>query len=420
VSTSNFPEVIPVERRPAYSRHVERPTGNGLVRFFGGLFGWLWRIAVGAVLCFNAPVLSFFTSIAVVGWLYRWMQGLVLRGWWKQSKFRHDGSFHDFCESLGKNAPTTQPRWFVQERLRHALSRPAPDGSAPGLLRRFPRMLRVPWHSFWVNFKLGVQALFCTYLATGWGCLIMLMSWEFGWLNSFHKGYEQAFTGILTGLFGSLLFILAMFYVPMAQVHQAATGEARAFFHFRFVCRLIQSRPTAYLGLAALTGLASLILEIMRLFTVSEDFLGNVAATDAEGLQILTYYFLGCALGLFVLLLFLRWLATAIYRSAVLKALRQGRLTRDELHPLLARWLNRLEMMPVPLATVPGLGQAVRVTTRWSYRRFVYALLFLVWLIYVVRFCTGYFFAADGLMGFLNHPLVQFPCFDYVPGHLYQ
>ena len=42
-------------------------------------------------------------------------------------------------------------------------------------------------------------------------------------------------------------------------------------------------------------------------------------------------------------------------------------------------------------------------------------MLFLVWLIYVVRFCTGYFFAADGLMGFLNHPLVQFPCFDFVP-----
>jgi hypothetical protein len=278
----------------------------------------------------------------------------------------------------------------------------------------------VPWHSFWVNLKVGVQGLFCTYLATGWGCLIMLMSWEFGWLNSFHKGYEQAFTGILTGLFGILLFILAMFYVPMAQVHQAATGEARSFFHFRFVWRLIQTRPTAYLGLAALTALASLILEVMRLIPVSEDFLGNVAATDAEGLKILTYYYLGCALGLFVILLFLRWLATVIYRSAVLKALRQGRVTRDELHPVLANWLDRLEMMPIPLATIPGLGQAVRVTTRWSYRRFVYVFLFLIWFLYVARFYTGYFLAADGIMGFLNHPLVQFPCFDYVPAHLFQ
>jgi hypothetical protein len=415
-----MPEVLPVERRQQHGRRVAGPGGNAFTRFFGGVFGWLWRLAVGSVLCFNAPVLSFFTSIAVVGWSYRWMQSLVLRGWWKKSRFRNQSSFQEFCESLGTTAPVARPRWLLQERVREALSRPAPDGSAAGTFRQFLRVLRAPWHSFWVNLKIGLQGLFCTYLVTGWGCLIMLMSWEFGWLNSFHKGYEQAFTGILTGLFGILLFILAMFYVPMAQVHQAATGEARSFFHFRFVWRLIQTRPTAYLGLAALTALASVILEIMRLIPVSEDFLGNVAATDDEGLRILTYYFLGCAAGLFVLLLLLRRLAAAIYCSAVLKALRQGRLTRDELHPALAGWLERLEMMPVPLATVRGLGQAVRVTTRWSYRRFVYALLFLVWFLYVARFYAGYFFDADGIMGFLNHPLVQFPCFDYVPAHLYQ
>lgn len=394
------------------ARHEPRPAERSPIRRtrrwsdgkLAALAGWLWRLAVGGLFCFN-----FLTSIAVVGWLYRWMQARVLYGWWKQSRFRDQGSFRAFCDSLIVGGPSPRPRWFWRERI--VATPPQPGTPGPRLFRR----LSIPWHSLWLNFKLGTLGIFCTYLATGLGCLIMFLSWEFGWLNSFTKGYEQAFFGPVTGFLGLLLFILAMFYVPMAQVHQAATGEARSFFHFRFIWALVRARPTAYFGLAALTAVLAIIFEALRIQVLSDDFPANAAVSDEEGFLYLQQYFLGCSLGLFVALLLLRGLAARIYRSAVLKVLREGEIGREELHPLLAAWLDRLEMMPVPQATTVGLGQVVRATTRWSYRRLAYALIFLTWFVFIARFYAGYFLVANGPIGFLNHPLVQIPCFNYLP-----
>src|SRR5262249_14615278 len=208
--------VCPPRRRP------------GLRRKLATLGGWLWRLAVGTALCMLWP-----TAILVVGWLYRWTQARVLRRWWEQSRLRELGTFEEVFETLGPDAPVARPRWLLRERLR-ALP-------APGQPGRLAQLLSVPWHSLWRNFKIGFQGLFCTFLLTGWGCLLMLFSWEFGWLNSFNKGYEQAFLGPVTGFLGILLFVAAMFYVPMAQAHHAATGDYRAFFEFRFVWRLIQT-----------------------------------------------------------------------------------------------------------------------------------------------------------------------------------
>jgi len=368
------------------------------------LLGWLWRLAIGGLFCFN-----YLASVAVVGWLYRWMQARVLYGWWKQSRFRDQGSFREFCESLIVAGPSPRPRWFWRERIAATLAQPGTPG------RRLWRKLTIPWHSLWLNFKIGVQGLFCTYLATGLGCLIMFMSWEFGWLNSFNKGYEQAFFGPLTGFLGILLIILAMFHVPMAQAHQAATGEARSFFHFRFIWALVRARPTAYFGLAVLTTVLSLIFEGLRVAVLGDDFPANAAASDEEGFLYLQQYFLGCSLGLFVALLLLRGLTARIYRNAVLTVLSDGAIGREELHPLLAAGLDRLELMPVPRATSVGLGQVVRVTTRWSYRRLAYTLIFLTWFAFLSRFYAGYFLVASGPIGFLNHPLVQIPCFNYMP-----
>lgn len=401
---SGFPVAEEVRDEPRIPKTTQRPRRGWADGRLAWLIGWLWRLAIGGLFCFN-----YFASVAVVGWLYRWMQTRVLYGWWKQSRFRDQGTFRDFCDSLIVGGPSPRPRWLLRERIAATLEQPATAG------RRFWRWLSIPIHSLWLNFKLGVQGIFCTYLATGLGCLIIFMSWEFGWLNSFNKGYEQAFFGPVTGFIGILLFIAAMFYVPMAQVHQAATGEARSFFHFRFIWALVRAKPTAYFGLAALTAVLSIIFEAMRIQVISDDFPANAAATDEEGFLFLERYFLGCSLGLFVAMLILRGLAARIYRSAVLKVLRDGDIGREELHPLLAAWLERLEMMPMPRATSVGLGQVVRLTTRWSYRRFAYAMIFLTWFVFIARFYAGYFVVYNFAVGFLNHPLVQIPCFNYMP-----
>ena len=383
------------------------------VRALGFLFGWGWRILAGAALCFNFFVLSYLTSIAVLGWLMRWMQTSVVRGWWKQSRLGGVGTFQDFCASLDTASPSPRPRWLWRDRT------PLPSGErgrGEGLFQRGLRLLTAPFASLVLNFKLGLQGLFCVYLVTGIGCLVMLMSWEYGWLNSFNRHYEQFYIGPAFGIFGSGLFILAMFYVPMAQAHQAVTGEARAFFHFRFVWSLIRARLTVYLGLALLTALASMIFEGLRLAVVSDNFPGNLeTVTAAEGLDFLRRYLFFCSVGLFVTLLLLKAVTAAIYRSAVLKVLRQGTVRREELHPLLARWLEKLDLLPVPVAITPGLVRAVRATGGWGMRRVLFTGLFLVWMLFLVRFYIGYFLAANPYLAFLNHPLVQLPCIDFTP-----
>lgn len=400
-----------VRRRPPPSGW--RLLGDGIIAFLG----WCWRIPVGALLCLN-----YFSSILVVGWHYRWMQGRVLRGWWKQSRLRRERSFEEFCASLGAHAPVTRPRWFFQERIASSFHRPAPDGSKPTEVRQTLRALKIPWHSLWLNLKVGLQGLFCTYLITGLGCLMMLFSWEFGWLNSFNKGYEQAWIGPTVGLAGIFLFIAAMFYVPMAQVHQAVTGDYRAFFDFRFVWKLIRARLTPYVLLAGLVALLSLPLEILKTAPAFFDGFGNYwsNASDGELFQKLQVYLFACSVVLFLSLLLSHLVAAVVYRSAVLKVLNRGWVDRSELHPTLAGWLGRLDLIPVPNVDRPGLVWAARWSGRWIYHRFLYTALFVIWFLFIAKVYVGEFLNYHPFFGFMNHVLVQFPCFDFVPQALRQ
>jgi hypothetical protein len=419
VTPAALPEVLPV--RPAPPPPPRPARGNPVLRVVGGFLGWIWRLAAGAAMCFNTFILSYFTSLLAVGWTYRWMQAVVLRGWWKQSPKRHDGSFRDFCDSLGHDGPVPRPRWFLRERIVAFMQRPGPGGQPASGLRLFGRALTVPWYSLWLNFKTGLAGVFCTFLLTGWGCLLMVFGWEFGWFNSINRYYEQSLVGPGSFLLGLLLFILAMFYVPMAQAHQAATGQARAFFEFRFIRRLVRARLTPYVGLAMLTGLASLILSIVVLQTVGENFIANDRTLSAEeGLTTFRQYLaLWTLLLLFPLYLGLRWLAAVIYRSAVLKALRQGKITRAELNPVLAGWMDRMELKVVPRAETVGLGWYARLTTRFAYRRVLFTVLFFVWLVFATRMLVHHFFRSHPVVGYLNQPMIQLPCFDFIPEHLY-
>jgi hypothetical protein len=414
--TPPIPEVLPaVTASRTKSESLSPDRHSGPIKWAGAFFGWCWRILVGGLLCFNL-----FGAIVVTGWTYRWMQGLVLRGWYKRSRFRDRGSFEDFCASFGDDAPVSRPRWFVQERMHAALNRPVAFGRPPGATRKILRVLRLPWHSLWLNFKIGFQGLFATFLLSGLGCLIMLFSWEFGWLNSFNKGYEQAFIGPLTGLLGIFIFIAVMFYVPMAQVHQAVTGEFRAFFDIRFVWRLIQARLSAYVFLAALIAMLSVPLEVLKTAPVSFDdhFDTWTNASDAEVYAMLRNYFVVCSFVLFLFLMVWRWLAARIYRSAVLKVLELGWITRAELHPTLALWLDRLGVFPVPTLETAGITYVVKSGSRMVYRRMLFVFLFFIWFGFVAKVYVGQFFKMDPAQGFLNHPLVQLPDFNYMPADL--
>jgi hypothetical protein len=451
-----------------------KPKGRRTIqRFFGVVLGLPWRWLVGALFCMN-----YLTSIAVTGWTYRWIQGSVLRFWWRGRRLHPQDSFDDFCALLGTEAPVVRPRWLLQERIRAVLAAPGPDGSPASGLRVFGRLLRMPWFSLWLNFKIGVQALFCTWLLTGWGCLIMLFSWEFGWLNSFNKGYEQAFVGPLTGWIGILLFIAAMMYVPMAQVHQAVTGDYQAFFQFRFIWRLIQARPLAYLGVALFITLVSLPLEVMKTAPAGFDdhFDYWSKATRPEVLQRLWWYFFYCCLVFFPTLLACRLIASRVYRQAVLKVMQHGCVGENDLHPTLKDWLGKLGYdlalpagspsmrfaagsvwwwisgvagvlvfgVAVAALVVAGVVGWITVIALWGLvwalaipvllfrrggvarylgfngRRTIFGLTFATWLVFVSKTYFGEFLNYHPVVGFSNHALVQFPCFSFIPSELYQ
>lgn len=422
------PEVYPVARWAEKPLLAEVPTGLALGRhplagaadFCLALGGWIWRWLVGAVMCFNAFVLTWFTAIAAVGWTNRVVQMIVLRSWWWRSARRSRGTFAQFCESLGPDGPVPRPRWFWQERLIADASRPRPGGGQPGPFTTLLRIASWPWYSLWLNFVLGFKATFCTYAILGLPCLCMLWSWEQGWLNSFNGGYEQAWFGPTMGITGFLLFIAAMYYVPMAQAHQAATGQARAFFDFHFVWLLVRARPTGYLLLALALGFWSLVLTIARNAVIAPSFSGNGAATAAEGLVSFQNYLLLLSLGMFPVYVILRIFGGLVYQSAVLKVLRGGEVPVAELHPVLRHWLDRLEISVVPVAQAAGITWYARISARYTYRKAVFTLLFLLWFAFIVRYYVGYFFVAEPYTAFLNHPMLQIPCFDFVPHHLRQ
>src|SRR5262245_27350515 len=96
---SDEPEVVPPPL-PPFARRPGRPW-----RILSWFVGWSWRIVAGAFLCFNAYLLSYLTSILVVGWLFRWTRARVLYGWWKQSPLRWQGTFETFCAAVPGQAP---------------------------------------------------------------------------------------------------------------------------------------------------------------------------------------------------------------------------------------------------------------------------------------------------------------------------
>lgn len=380
---------------------------------------WGARFVVGVFMICNVFPLSFITAIAVFGWLQRRMQALSLRAWWEASPRRQDSSFEDFLDSLGPNAPVERPRWFVRERFAKHLSEISRGKSLGSFFVAIWGVVSLPIHSLLVNFKVGLSGLFATSMLTGWGGMIMLFSWYFGWLNSFHKGYEDAFLGLLSGLFGSTLLILALIYVPMAQAHQAAAGEVAAFFQFRVVVRLILTRFTAYAFLIGGLALTSLVFEIPRLVTLNDNFIPNHEdVSPRAAFFMLEAWWFGWSIFFFAALLVLRTVSAAIYRSAMLKAVRNGTIAIDELPANLNTWFEKLAIVPDTPVSRSLIGAMLRATIGLKYRVFLFGVVCLIWLLFVLRFYFSYFLVFNEYRGILNHPVIQVPCIDWTPWHL--
>jgi len=361
---------------------------------------------------------SWLGSIGVVGWTYRLAQREVLKGWWAASGFGARGiRFEEFVGGSERlRGHRHWPNWFfaqnAPEVMREATVRHA--GS------RFRLWLRAALHSLWLNLKTGFQAIFNTWVLTMPACLLWLFSWYDGWNNSFNKGYEQAAVGPALGFLGVFLFIAAMFYVPLAQARQAATGEWRSFYQWRLVRGLIKRRWLACLGLAILYAAVTFPVMILKaapaFFNRGEKF-AAMAPTDM--LKLLNTYFFWACLVVFPAYVLLRLAAARIYASALLDAVQRGALDAEDLSPVEREALQRLNLLHVrPEPVRPPLIKILAWAGTRAGRITAGVLAFFVWFAFVSEIYVSEFFNYHPRIGWLSQPTVQLPWFHYVPGEL--
>ena len=372
----------------------------------------VWKFLFGVVL-----TQSLLGSIAIVGWTMRAAQRKTQQHWWKSASAPNGPGFREFAQgSTFHRSLDGWPNWILEHQRAWSRAHRAPGfGKISASFRALTR-------SLFQNLKIGVQAVFNTWVLTLPGCVLMLFSWYAGWHNSFNKGYEQAAVGPILGFGGIFLFVAAMYYVPMAQMRQASTGDWRAFFQFKLVWQLIRKRWLMCLGLAMLFTAFSVPVTILK--TVPEFFPQiNPKLTElppVEALQFAKTYYFYAAFVLFGAFVVLRLVAARIYASSLLACVQSGALPQEALAE--SEWetlhrLNLLQVKPEPerhflVRTIAWLGTKFgRATTGF--------VLFLVWFSFVAQiYVSEFFMKSPAGRGWLNQPLVQLPWFNYIPGSL--
>jgi len=381
----------------------------------------LWRTLVFPVkllwgMAFCQSVLG---SIFVVGWSYRLAQRSVLKYWWSRRPLSQARlAFDDFLAGSEQTRVHRRwPNWFAEQNFREAI-RPQPHLSR---LRRAFSFGRAPCHSVWLNFWIGLRAITNTWALTLPACLFWWFGWYDGWNNSFNKGYEQAPAGPLISIFGIFLFIAAMFYVPLAQARQCATGEWRSFFQFGLVWSVVRLRWISSVCLALLYSLFALLLHVLQIapMFLPQGNPGLEHLTDAQVLKRLDGYFFWCALLVLPAYVILRLAAARIYASGILALVQTGKINAAKLSGPEREPLQRLALLEM------SPQRERNFLLRWlewagtRFGRMASAIaLALIWFSFVAQIYIAEFFQYHRGVGWINQPLVQLPWFHYLPTRL--
>ncbi len=262
------------------------------------------------------------------------------------------------------------------------------------------------------NARLALKGVFCTYCLTLPGVVLWAFSWRYGWDNSFNKGYEQAFIGPTLGISGIVLFIAAMFYVPLAQAQLAVCGNVASFFRWRAVRAVFMHNLHGVVWLALVYALAALPINFLLaavLFRFNES--NDVAAIpDAEFQVVLDNYFLFAGVVALPLFAWVRVTAGRVYARGLNSALRRGSLDASTM-----RGLPDLKELathePTPLAL------PLRVVRRVAIPPIV-LLLIVIWFAFVAQIYVRQFLNYVPLRGWVVQPLVHGPWLRYIPPHL--
>lgn len=368
----------------------------------------VWKISFGA-LC----GMSFFLSFLAVGWAQRAAQREVVRTWWRHRAIRLPGeSFAQFASASGRTRELAGwPNWFSGD-------------PGPGVLQRFPRLWQRLFGSLLANARIGLAGAFNVAVFTLPGGLLWSFGWYAGWMNSFHKGYENYLVGISVFIVGILLFIASMLYVPLALARQSSTGRWRSFYDFALVWKLVQRRWMSQLGLALLALALGFPLSVFRsipqfLPQMNSQFLNWTAYEQVRFLE--SYFFLTAFYGFSAFVVF-RLAAARVYAGALSDAVQRGVIVQEELADREWEALHQLGLISLrPARPHHWILRGIRwVGTRAS-RTMAAIATVIVWFFFIFNIMTSEFLSYHSAgRGWWNQPLIQLPWFDYTPLRLHQ
>ena len=370
----------------------------------------LWAFCVGVLFCQNL-----LPALALFGWTMRLVQRSVNRRWILMSPVIKNSDERE----AALRPLAGWPNWFFQEHPGHALTESRWAGTT--LFQRISIYLRVPTQGLWVNLKLGVQGLLNTALLTLIPGFLLHFGWTYGWDNSFVKGYEKYYIGMLYSLIGIILFIAAMTYLPLAQCRQASTGKMSSFYQYRLIRALAKEKWISCLGLAGLYVLACLPLVAMTIIPgfVANDHPELIALSPVQQLEYLRNYYFKAGIVFVPIYILIRLAAARIYARGMAALAARGNLHSAELFPEERKTLEDLRLFqPMLEPERHGLAQALNWTATKSGRITTRVALPLVWFIFVFQIYFSNFFYYRPLIGFLNPPFVLLPLISYIPSDL--
>lgn len=353
------------------------------------------------------------TAIILLGWTYRWVDYLVKRRLFRLSPLAKTVTWDNFIiQEKNNNQDINRyiyPKLWENTQHLKCINHP-----------NFKWLHRI-FYSLKLHLKIGFFGILVTWMITFLPCLLWAYAWYVGWHISFNKMYEESATGGSLGFLGTILFTIVMFYVPLAQARYGLTKDWRSFFSFKLIKMWVYYRPLQLFLLAISYLFSSFILLIIKIIPVFLPVINpNLEnLNSAQTLQFLNDYYFWTGMSCFVLFFALKMMAGYIYSGVLVETWQKNKVTEDELHEEEIYYLNKFQFTPNPIHSQTKPIQKMIVSSLLiSYRSSLMILTVFVWFLFSFLPFVSEFFNYYPQRGFLNQPLVQIPCFRYVPQSL--
>ncbi len=365
----------------------------------------LWILLVCTVFC-----QSLLTSILALGWIYRWVRRIAMRRVFQISPLAQQISWGEFLQSTPELISLQDPPHL----FRAEVGSDPPEHQVSLWIHRW-------LHSLWLNWRVGLAGILTTWSVSLLPVVIESLAWYTGWQISFTKLYEESGTGRALGLIAVVILSLVMVYLPLAQARHGVTQDWRSFFDLRMIRALVGCRLLRLLLLTIGYIVASLILLYFKamptFFPVMNPDLEVLSAAAALD-RLRDYYFYTGSIGFLIVVLLRSW-GARIYMGGVVSLWTRSRLNQQAFHPQERQLLELTQITYGSHLSRSGWMQRILSwPVRIGYQVSLFGITFLAWAVFSFLPFVSQFIHYYPVIGFLNQPLVQLPCFQYVPEDL--